>query len=216
MVKNGQPIDLAIAPSARKSLDEKLTAEELEAFYDHSSDRAMAIMLGQMVENRLTRILRLLMLRDETLQSEMFRSSGPLGSFGTKIRLAYLLRTVDHDRFLDLMVVYKIRNDFAHDLSLKSFDNHSISSRIRNAPMFSIIQDMAGRAADEHDKSQSRETSAKKLITYSDANEPKRSFRAIVRYLLHNLADYEEAIHAAEAALNKRKLKPRSSPNKFR
>jgi hypothetical protein len=72
---------------ASKSLDEKLSAEEIRAFYDHSSERAMAIMLGAIVENHLTALLRLLMRREKTLADEMFNPSGPLGPFGTKIRL---------------------------------------------------------------------------------------------------------------------------------
>jgi hypothetical protein len=39
---------------SRKSLDEKLNEEERSAFYDHSSERAMAIILGAIVENHLT------------------------------------------------------------------------------------------------------------------------------------------------------------------
>ena len=47
------------------SLDEKLTKEEYAAFYhEQTSARAYAIVLGAMLENRLTAVVKLLMRRD--------------------------------------------------------------------------------------------------------------------------------------------------------
>jgi hypothetical protein len=73
-----------------KSLDEKLTTEEATAFYENVSDRASALVLANIVENRLTELLRLQMRDDKALADELFNPSGPLGPFGTKIRVAYM------------------------------------------------------------------------------------------------------------------------------
>jgi DNA-binding MltR family transcriptional regulator len=111
-----------------KGLDDKLSEDERTAFYDQSSERSMAIVLSSIVENRLTELLQLLMRRDKSLDNEMFNPTGPLGPFGTKIRLAYMLRIASPETYKDLVIINKIRNKFAHDLSVTTFENQQISA----------------------------------------------------------------------------------------
>jgi DNA-binding MltR family transcriptional regulator len=128
-----------------RSLDEKLTEEERAAFYDHSSDRAMAIVVGALIENHLTALLRLLMRRDEAIASEMFRPTGPLGPFGTKIRIAYMLRTVSLEAYEDLIKFSKIRNKFGHDLSVIFFDDAQISAWVRQMHLYTSSKSQPAR-----------------------------------------------------------------------
>lgn len=53
-----------------------------------SSDRAAAIMAATIVETRLTAAIKHRFNPHVAVQNEMFRSSGPLGSFSAKIKLA--------------------------------------------------------------------------------------------------------------------------------
>lgn len=199
------------APSARKDLDEKLTQDEREAFYDLTSDRTIAIVLGAMFENHLTSILRLLMRREKALADEMFNPSGPLGAFGTKIKLSYLLRMVSEETYKDLIIINKIRNRFAHDLSVKTLEDQQVRDWIKNMHMYSILIQMPKRAKEEMDKAPTIKNRAKYSISTGILLSMKETYRECVRYMLHLLSDYEESILATEKKLNEGQPQP-SSP----
>ena len=141
-----RPVTLSKPTTAGKSLDEKLTTDEREAFYDHSSPRTMAIVLAAIVENHLTAVLRLIMRRssklDKAIADDLFRSTGALGPFATKIRLAYMLRIIADTTYKDLMTVSRIRNRFAHDLAVKSFEDQQITDWIKEMHIYSIVKKM--------------------------------------------------------------------------
>ena len=65
--------------------------DELAAFYELGSDRAIAVVCLAIVENRLTDLLKAAMRKDDTAQEELLNPSGPIGSLATKVKLAYLL-----------------------------------------------------------------------------------------------------------------------------
>ncbi|WP_316189227.1 MltR family transcriptional regulator [Bradyrhizobium sp. SZCCHNS1054] len=121
--------------------DEKVAIDEL---YYHASDRAIAIVVGSMIEMRVSALLKdamveertSLKIRGETIHSRMFHSSGPLGSFSSKIRLAYLLRLLSERAFRDLENLKDIRNLFAHDIEIGSFELQTVSDKCRN---FSLV-----------------------------------------------------------------------------
>ena len=62
----------------------------------------------------------------------MFQSSGPLGSFSTKISLAYLMGLISEEFFKGLEIMRHIRNRFAHRTEIRSFDHQEISDRCFN------------------------------------------------------------------------------------
>jgi len=191
--------------SARKSLDEKLRKEEREAFYDHSSERAMAIVLGAIVENHLTELLRLLMLKDKALADEMFNPSGPLGPFGTKIRLAYMLRIIPEPTYKDLMIVNRIRNKFAHDLSVTTFDDQQITAWIKNMHIYGIVKKMGDDAKERLriKASHGKHGIARDFIASNALLSSRDSYRDCLRYMLHHIIDYKTAIIEKEAELNR-------------
>lgn len=127
-------------PKDAKPLDEKLTKHEIEAFYEALRDRDRAIVLSAISENHLTSLVQLLMRRNEKdISRQLFNPSGPLGPFGTKIRVAYMLRILPPDVYKDLMIVSKIRNKFAHDLSIKSFDDQRITNWIKSMYHYKVF-----------------------------------------------------------------------------
>lgn len=62
----------------------------------------------------------------------LFRPSGALGTFSIKIDLAHLLGLLSDEAYKDLTNLKNIRNDFAHELELDSFDTPSIRDRCKN------------------------------------------------------------------------------------
>jgi hypothetical protein len=117
--------------------DEKVAIDEL---YYHASDRAIGIVVGSIIEMRVTALLKDNMIKEqdsaklkgETIHSKMFHSSAPLGSFSAKIRLAYLLKLVNEHALRDLENLKDIRNLFAHDLSIGSFDIQVVIDKCKN------------------------------------------------------------------------------------
>lgn len=199
-----EKVDKTRAHLAQKGLDEKLTEEERNAFYDHSSERAMAIVLGTIVENRLTELIQLLMRREKTLVDELFNPSGPLGPFGTKIRLAYMLRIISAETYKDLIVINKIRNKFAHDLSVTTFENQQISAWIQNMHLYGIVKRMGEEAA-ERLKNNSSEGYRDRTADFIKSNALlsfKDSYRDCLRYMIHHLSDHVNAIKVTETELN--------------
>jgi hypothetical protein len=88
-------------------------SEEL-AFYDHDSNRAVGVVWPAIVENRLTDALKAYLRPDDRVFGDLFRPDGALGTFGSKIRLGYMLGLYEEDLKDDLVQLTKIRNAFAH------------------------------------------------------------------------------------------------------
>lgn len=188
--------------SGRRGLDDKLTEEERHAFYDQSSDRAMAVLLGAIVENHLTGLLRLYMRRDEeNVARELFQPSGPLGPFGTKIRVAYMLRIIGPDLYRDLTAVSKIRNKFAHDLTVVKFDSAPVRDWIQGMYMYGVVREMAEEAQSRLDSGTSSNHIAD-AIASDFTSSITDTYRACLRFLIHWIIDQETAIIEAEKRMN--------------
>lgn len=203
-----KPVKLLEPPPM--SLEEKLTPEEAKAFYDISSDRAIAIILSAIVENHLTILLRLIMRRDdERVADELFRPSGPLGPFGTKIRLAYLLRVVAPETYKDLLVISKIRNAFAHDMRITSFDDQKIADQIKNMHIYAVVKKMGEEATERlrNNESKGRFGHVRDQIARDDLSTLKDAYRACLAYMIHHIANFESSIRVTEESLNKNVVK---------
>jgi len=99
---------------------------------EFDSDRAAGIVAGAIVDTRLEHALRSKLKNNIDVANGLFNSRGALGSFGAKIDLAYLMGILSEDSYSDLKILQKIRNDFAHNLGLSSFDEQSILDRCKN------------------------------------------------------------------------------------
>ena len=112
--------------------DEAKAIRELHSL----SDRAAAIVGGALLEVRIETYLKML-LRDHrknassSIHGDMFRPSGALGAFSSKINLAYMLGLISADAWADIDRIRAIRNDFAHDLKISDFRSPSIAERCR-------------------------------------------------------------------------------------
>jgi hypothetical protein len=100
---------------------------------EFDSDRAAGIVAGSIAERRLEQAVRSRIRSDKPMITrDLFRPSGALGPFSIKIDVAYLMNILTDDAYKDLVNLKNIRNDFAHDLELDSFDAQSVRDRCSN------------------------------------------------------------------------------------
>src|SRR6266404_4919302 len=96
-----------------------------------SSDRAAAIVAAAFVEDYLTTALQQKLVHDQAALAEMF-GSGPLGTFSAKFKLAYLIGLCSKESANCLNTIRKIRNTFAHNISISSFEEPRIRDLTNN------------------------------------------------------------------------------------
>jgi DNA-binding MltR family transcriptional regulator len=206
-----EAVDRKRAAGTQMALDEKLTDAERITFYDQASDRAMAIVLGAILENHLTELLRLVMRRDKKIADELFNPIGPLGPFGVKARIAYMLRLISEEAYRDLITASRIRNRFAHDLAVTSLEDQQITAWIKNMNMYKILEQMRERASARRENRDQvdRIRSAADFHLLNSAGNIKTEYRDCIRFMLHSLIDYENAIKSHEEELN---TKQQSAP----
>ncbi|MFA7415226.1 MAG: hypothetical protein WC048_12135 [Rhizobium sp.] len=100
---------------------------------EFDSDRAAGIVAGSIAEKRLEQALRSRLRTDQrNIAQNLFRPSGALGPFSVKIDLAYLNGLLSDEAYKDLLNLKNIRNDFAHDLDLDTFDVPTVRDRCGN------------------------------------------------------------------------------------
>jgi DNA-binding MltR family transcriptional regulator len=112
--------------------DEALTLRQLE----HDSDRSVAIVAAALVEARLTESIQSRFHRHQSALDKLFHTSGPLGSFSAKIDLALLIGLVTKEAHCELVTLKKVRNAFAHDLSIQDFNSQRIRDLCMNLECF--------------------------------------------------------------------------------
>jgi hypothetical protein len=96
--------------------DEKEIHEALSEL-EHASPRGAAILGAAFVDENLTRLLKSKLKQDKKLLDDMFEPSRPLGSFGSKINLAFLMGLYSEEARTELDIIKNIRNKFAHRIA---------------------------------------------------------------------------------------------------
>lgn len=133
----------------------KATSEIIREIHS-GSDRAAAIVGASLIENQLEERMLRSLHPTEALCKELFHPSGPLGAFGSKIRLAQLVGFISETVARDIQLIAKIRNRFAHDMELRSFDEEPVSSFARELALCETLTVEARQdSAPEKDKEKS-------------------------------------------------------------
>jgi hypothetical protein len=109
--------------------------QSIFAEIESGSDRAAGIVAAACVEDQLAGAIQSKMEYDEVIIREMFRSSGPLGSFSAKINLGYLMRLYGKDTKNELDTIKEIRNSFAHRPHTKDFEVQRLRDLSSNLSM---------------------------------------------------------------------------------
>jgi DNA-binding MltR family transcriptional regulator len=102
--------------------EEKKVLDQIEK----DSDRAAAIVIAVIIERRLTQQIEARLHKHPKIHKQLFRTSGPLGSFSAKIDLAHILGILSAEAHRDLVTTKDIRNAFAHYLDITNFKSQRI------------------------------------------------------------------------------------------
>ncbi|MDD2734074.1 MAG: MltR family transcriptional regulator [Desulfuromonadaceae bacterium] len=96
------------------------------------SDRGCALFAAAYLDTALEALLKASFVEGRKAEGELFEGTAPLSSFSAKIKLAYFLGIISDQCRRDLDTIRKIRNDFAHDATIISFETRSIADRCHN------------------------------------------------------------------------------------
>lgn len=119
------------------------------------SDRGSVIVGAAILEKALTRIIEFEFKKNGLSNRyivKAFDGNGPLGTLSSRIQIARGFGLISDDAFRDLMMVRKLRNEFAHsdshcsfgdELVRKQIDSLSFSkgarSQMMNMPVYSAL-----------------------------------------------------------------------------
>src|SRR5438445_1903262 len=110
------------------------------------SDRGCALFASAYLDKALSDLLYLSLVESKKIEEDLFEGTAPLASFSSRIKLAFYLGRISAQCRTDLDTIRKIRNDFAHDAPLISFDTQSIADRCRNLGFSYQLRNAAPRA----------------------------------------------------------------------
>lgn len=109
--------------------------EEFRAFrhaLSAESDRGCALFAAAYLDTAFEQLMRASLVEDKKVDDDLLDGTAPLSTFSARIKLAYYLGIISAACRADLDAIRKIRNDFAHDASVITFETQSIAARCRN------------------------------------------------------------------------------------
>ena len=96
------------------------------------TDRGAALIAAAYLEERLTDAIKARLVRDPDIEGRLFKGTGPIAAFSTKIDLAFQLGIYENDIRRLLHTVRNIRNGFAHRPEPLKFDSQRIHDLCMN------------------------------------------------------------------------------------
>ena len=110
--------------------EELKATEEIES----GSDRVAAIVAAALVEDAIAEIIHQRLKTGDSPSEKKARKdllglNSPLGSVSARITLAYLLRMLTEDAYLDMVTIAEIRNRFAHYPTISSFGDARVKPK---------------------------------------------------------------------------------------
>lgn len=105
--------------------------EVLDAEFAGASDRAASIVAAAVLDDTLRELLEAALVPERPSGLDPFAPGQELGSFMSRVRMAFLLGLIDDSERRRLALVAKIRNEFAHLAQGISFGSSRIADRCR-------------------------------------------------------------------------------------
>ncbi|MCI0495849.1 MltR family transcriptional regulator [candidate division KSB1 bacterium] len=96
------------------------------------SDRGCALFAAAYLDVSLSDLLYVSLVADKSIEKDLFEGTAPLSNFSSRIKFAYYLGLISRSCRRDLDNIRRIRNDFAHNPEIISFDTQSICDRCKN------------------------------------------------------------------------------------
>lgn len=90
---------------------------------EHNSDRGIAIIAAAILEEHITNQIKRRWCDAPATVRRMLHVDGPLGNFGPKIDLVFLMGLVSPEAHQDMVLIKKVRNKFAHYLDVDNFES---------------------------------------------------------------------------------------------
>ncbi len=94
------------------------------------SDRGMTLYATSYLDKKLESLLQNKLIGNKKHFKDLFSFNGPLGTFSSKIKLAFSIGLIDKDSMDDINVLRKIRNEFAHSDQNIDLDSEHIKKLI--------------------------------------------------------------------------------------
>lgn len=103
--------------------------QEFRETLSPETDRGCALMAAAFLDSQLEQLLRAAWVEDESALDEVLGQSRALGTFSSRIDMAYLVGLIGDQARRDFHLIRKIRNDFGHRPTPITFDTESIANR---------------------------------------------------------------------------------------
>tara|TARA_R110002110_G_scaffold376446_1_gene586314 strand:- start:65290 stop:65823 length:534 start_codon:yes stop_codon:yes gene_type:complete len=106
-------------------------------------DRSSVIVSTSYLDDKLTKLLKECLKKDENYFRQLFKPTGPLGAMSNKAKLAYLMGLITKEGLEDVLLVADIRNRFAHWAKPLSFRNKDIRDKVESITLMRRFFDVA-------------------------------------------------------------------------
>lgn len=139
--KTIRPVRVGFSPISLAHDEE--TVNGFLAQFQQESDKSIVISSAAIIEEVLEELLifNSKQVDDKKLHERLFKYTGPLSSFASKIDVCYFLGYINPDFYNDLHIIRGLRNQAAHSWKTFSFEEDSVKARIGNIKMWMPIQE---------------------------------------------------------------------------
>jgi DNA-binding MltR family transcriptional regulator len=161
------------------SQDPTVMAQNLK----NESDRAMVVIAGSLLEDTLREMIKTKFIKiepQELKELRIFNFDGPVGSFSTKITMAYALGIIEEQTVKELTDIREMRNACAHSFLPINFGTPELANICKR--LFSSPQNIFQYAVDD-DREKMRKafvtafTTLMTVITHGSRAEGKRMLK---------------------------------------
>ena len=105
---------------------------EFLAEFQKETDRGAALVGAALIDNRLEALLRSHFLKSKIAEELIEGGNAPLGTFSSRIKLAYALGLITALEFEECEIIRRIGNDFAHGVHGLTFQEQKLSALCNN------------------------------------------------------------------------------------
>jgi hypothetical protein len=112
------------------------TIKEIE----QGADRAAAVVAGAFVDEHLLIAIKTRLASHDVIANDMFNTSGPLGTFKSRINMGFLIRLYSERAWKELDCISKVRNLFAHKLDVRDFTSQQVRDLVSNLTLSDEVE----------------------------------------------------------------------------
>ncbi len=105
------------------------------------SDRGCVLLAVSYLDNELKNAIEARLVENKAVVNDMLGTGRPLGTFSSRIDMAYLLGIISFNQRRQLHLIRKIRNEFGHSYEEITFDTDNIKNRIQELDFNKFVYD---------------------------------------------------------------------------